>query len=218
MGPGGGVRHLHGGRRHRGSHQPGDHAVGGAAQAAALEKGAYLLDRADRRRLRRGRARVRRLQQRDQPLRPGQPHHQGTAEFPGYIQHLRHVPGAVLPQRGGTVLRRSRRHLLPRPVRVCGHRRVQPAASGEQCSLDRRVHRDGGRYLVRRELGIRDQPRSRFRPAAVRVGRRLGEGGVPRRLRQHKHLLLDPDRRAFSRRRDRVVPVRLRDQGHPDGS
>ncbi len=65
--------------------------------------------------------------------------------------------------------------------------------------------------------GLRDQPRPRLRAADLRLDRRLGQGGLPRGLRQHKHLLLDTDRRASRRRRDRGADLQLLRPGHPDG-
>jgi glycerol uptake facilitator protein len=50
-----------------------------------------------------------------------------------------------------------RRDVLPRPVHLGGHRRVQLAGRLEPGSVHRRSDRRGGRDLVRRERRLRDQ-------------------------------------------------------------
>ena len=76
------------------------------------------------------------------------------------VQHLRHVPSAVLPQHRRAVPRRSCGHLPACAGGVRDLRRVQHRASGQYGSADRRRHRRRGRRVVWCKHRIRHQPGS----------------------------------------------------------
>ena len=100
---------------------------------------------------------------------------EGLAGFRSHLQHVRHVPGAVLPQRVRAADRPDRGYVLPRHVRVGRDRRVRLAGRGEHDPMDRGHDRDGGRDLVRSQRWLRDQPGTRLRSAHLRLDRGLGE-------------------------------------------
>jgi hypothetical protein len=213
---GDGRRHGHLGsrRRERRPHQPGgDPGLRRAAQVL-LGEGPALLVRPGVRRVRRRRACVAGLRQRDQPVQlrreDTQERRPGARDF----LDLRHVPRGVLPRRLRRAADRPNRgHGLPADLRRRDHRPQEHRRRLQHGAAHYRLCRGGGRHVLRPERGLRDQPGPRLRAPTARLLRRLGAGGPTGHLpcgpwAQFHRLLLDTDRGAAHRRRHRRPPVR----------
>src|SRR5205085_7748091 len=82
--------------------------------------------------------------------------------------------------------RRDDRDGAARRNRARDHRRPEPGADIEPRAVHHRSARGGDRNVLRRKLGLRDQPRPRFRAEAVRLVRRLARSGAAGELRQRQ--------------------------------
>ena len=190
LGPGGDDGVLRVGRRDRRAPESGGDAGAGGASQVSVEQGAAVLARADRRRVRRVGGRV------------SSTYHEALTAFDGGVRQVLGAQGtagiwATYPQPflstfpGGFIDQVVGTALLVGVIFGITDSRNSPAPAGlAPVVVGLLVRAD--RRDVRVQRRLRDQPRARFRSAAVHVRRRLGRRGVPRR----QQLVVGADRGA----------------------